>query len=114
MYKTIQNLASHKKITRKKLSTTKFPKKMPSITPVPPPRPRPICEASLSWILNYRRIPKSKTIDQVQNEDGHSGGSWGWTTSQSKLIDQMGWDRWFNQTKGPLGYGTYLEEIWPK
>lgn len=75
---------------------------------------RIICEDSLRWILNYRHTCKSRkpthSLEKLADIDGHSGGSWIWTKSQSQQIDKIGWDNWFNKTKGPEGYGLYFNE----
>src|SRR5690348_12602951 len=68
--------------------------------------------SSLSWIINYRSIPKSKTLKDVMDEDGHSGGSFFWTKKQSEKIDQIGWDEWFTKTEGPRGYSYFLDKWW--
>lgn len=77
---------------------------------------RIICESGLRWILNYRRALKSNVDIDVKRvaDDGHSGGSWAWTRSQSNLIDKLGWDHWYNKTSGPEGYGVRFAKLFEK
>jgi len=70
-----------------------------------------ICEHSLRWVLNMKALRASPGVERWQKaveEDGHSGGSYAWTTKQSMIIEEKGLEYWMHKTKGPAGYEPHI------
>ena len=68
----------------------------------------PICRNSLRWIIRYRS--KAFTTEKLCELDGHSGGSWTWTTTNSEWIDQFGWEKWL-ESEASQGYSHFLKQM---
>lgn len=70
---------------------------------------RIICEKTMFNILFYR---KHKTQYNLKIEYPYNNlykkNTFEWIVHQSKVIDEMGFDNWYKNTKGPLGVPKYI------
>jgi len=87
-----------------------------------PPKAKQICESSLRWILAVRRnaaVHKYQFTNEVikkhpeimgdhAGDFGHSGGSFAWSVTQARKIDEIGLKKWLT-TEDALGYGECLK-----
>jgi len=65
---------------------------------------RIICEKTLFNILFYRKHHKQYNLKLENiNNTLHQKTTFDWIVNQSNLIDNMGLDNWYKNTKGPLG-----------
>lgn len=67
---------------------------------------------SINWVLTLKyKESLGLTFDEIADLHGHSGGSLAWTLKQLKIIDEKGFDYWFYETDGPLGYKITLKKF---